>query len=77
MPEEARKRESEDLLSLFFFCILVMLYKHALINVGINQVKNAKTVFHFKNVTLHATGTQFMLFIILAYRKVIHTMLLM
>lgn len=51
-----------------------MLYKHALINVGMNEVKKAKTNSHFKNMTLHATETWFMLFIILAYRKDIHTM---
>lgn len=32
----------------------------------------ARTIFHFKNVTLHAIGTWFILFIILAYKKLIH-----
>lgn len=33
----------------------------------------AKTIFPFKKVTLHAIETWFMPFIILAYKKVIHT----
>lgn len=50
-----------------------MLYKHALIKIEINQVKKAKTIFHLKNVTLHANETWFMLLIIVANKKVIHT----
>lgn len=46
-----------------------MLYKHAIIKAGINQVKKAKTIFHFKNVTLHAIETWFILFIIIALKK--------
>lgn len=57
-----------------FSCVLIMLYKHALIKVGINQVKKAKTIFHFKNMTLHANETWLILFITIACKKVIHAM---